>query len=246
MARASRLDHAQAAVKAFYRRVERGETPGFPRFRSRERWDTLQAQYGSGCKFTPSSGKSAALYWAGAGELKVRQHRPLPDGARITELQVKRVAGGREWYVCLGFEMSAPAPLPATGESAGIDVGITTFAALSTGEKVSGPRAYRRHEKRLARLQQELARCERGSNRRRGKRGELARSHARIGRVRRDRPGRERSASHPPARGAPAGSPGSSRPQALPARNAQSACTSRRLALSGIRPISHRKVLTVF
>jgi putative transposase len=141
---------------------------------------------------TPSSRASGAANspafpaWNGVGEVKVRAHRPLPERARVTEVQIKRVARGREWYVCVGVELPAPAPLPTTGASIGIDLGITTFAALSNGEKISGPRSYRRHERRLAILHQELARCQPWSRRGRLKRAQLARVHARTVRVRRD------------------------------------------------------------
>lgn len=182
------LERLDRSFKAFYRRVERREKAGFPRFKSRHRFDTLAAQYGKACRFHASTSRSrrALLYWGGVGELKVRAHRPLPDGARITEVQIKRAAGGTEWYVYLGLEMPASPPLPATGASVGVDVGITTFAALSTGEQIAGPRSYQRHERRLAQLQQELSRCRRGSNRRRRRRAQLARAHARIRRARRD------------------------------------------------------------
>lgn len=82
--------------------------------------------------------------------------------------------------------MPARAPLQATGERVGIDVGITTFATLSNGEQIQGPRSYRRHERRLARLQADLSRCRRGSRRREKRQAQLARAHARIGRIRRD------------------------------------------------------------
>lgn len=183
------LERLDRSFKAFYRRAQGGERPGFPRFKSRRRWDSLQAQYGHGCRFTSPEtldGKKGSVYWSGVGELKVKAHRPLPAEARTTEVQLKRVAGGREWYAFLVVEMPARAPLQATGERVGIDVGITTFATLSNGEQIQGPRSYRRHERRLARLQADLSRCRRGSRRREKRQAQLARAHARIGRIRRD------------------------------------------------------------
>jgi putative transposase len=159
------LERVNESFDAFFARLRRGEQPGLPRYRNKDRFDTLRAQHGSGCAFLapdkPTS-KKGRLAWNGVGEVKVRAHRPLPERARVTEVQIKRVARGREWYVCLGVELPAPAPLPTTGASIGIDLGITTFAALSDGEKISGPRSYRRHERRLAILHQELAVASRG------------------------------------------------------------------------------------
>jgi putative transposase len=39
------------AFQAFFRRCQNGETPGYPRFRGKERYDSLcYPQYGNGCK----------------------------------------------------------------------------------------------------------------------------------------------------------------------------------------------------
>ena len=76
--------------------------------------------------------------------------------------------------------------LPATGQSVRVDLGIKDFAILSTGEKISNPKYYRKMERKLAKLQQSLSRKQRGSNNRNKARIKLARHHEKITNCRRD------------------------------------------------------------
>jgi putative transposase len=76
--------------------------------------------------------------------------------------------------------------LPATGQSIGVDVGITTFAALSDGTLVDNPRPYQRAQRGLAHAQRVVSKRKRGSARRRKAVVLLAKQHDRVARVRRD------------------------------------------------------------
>jgi putative transposase len=120
----------------------------------------------------------------GIGHLKVRWHRPLPSDALIRTVTVRRHA--RHWYVGLALDRPKPAPLPATGESVGLDLGITTFAALSTGERLAGPRALRAALRRLRVAQRRVSRRVGGSHRRRKALTLVARRHERVRSQRRD------------------------------------------------------------
>ncbi len=167
-----RVDRAFAAV---FRRVRAGEKPGYPRFRSRRRYDTLTWD----------------TWWLQQGRLglpigflKLRWHRPLPSDAELRTVAVRRHA--RHWYVGFAVERPKPGPLPATGQSVGLDLGITTFAALSTGNLLTGPRALRAAQRRLCVAQRRVSRRIRGSHRRRQAGRLVARLHERVRTVRRD------------------------------------------------------------
>ena len=82
--------------------------------------------------------------------------------------------------------MSDPAPLPATGEHVGVDLGLTDLAVFSTGEKIPHPRDWERHERRLKRYQRRLARCQKGSANRKKAGLKVARAHAGVADARRD------------------------------------------------------------
>jgi putative transposase len=73
-----------------------------------------------------------------------------------------------------------PGILPEAGPVVGIDLGLTSFAVLSDGRKITVPRFLRRAEKKLSRRQRDLSRKQRGSRNRDKARGKVARVHARV------------------------------------------------------------------
>ncbi len=168
-----RLDHA---FGAFFRRKKAGEVPGYPRFRSRRRYNSL-----SWDTWVLRNGRLAL---AGIGHMKVRWHRPLPSDADLRTVTVRRHS--RHWYVGFVLDRPKPAPLAATNEGVGLDLGITTFAALSTGELVTGPRPLRAAQRRLRVAQRCVSRRVRGSYRRRKAGLLVARHHERVRSLRRD------------------------------------------------------------
>lgn len=175
------LRRLDLAFQGFFRRLKAGQKPGFPRFKSANRWDTLVCQYGKGAGVRDDLQR---VYWQGLGNVKVKMHRAIPQGADRKLISFKRQ--GRQWYACIEVMMSQPEPLPATGKAVGVDLGITTFAALSNGEKIAGPRPQRRAEKQVARLQRDVSRKKRGSRRRRKALQQLRCARLKEARVRRD------------------------------------------------------------
>ena len=170
------LRRADLAYAAFFRKLRAGENAGHPRFRSRRRYDSLTSD-----TWTLQNGR---LHLKGVGHLKIRWHRPLPTDARISTVTVRRHS--RHWYVGFALEKEAPIPLPPTWTPVGVDLGITTFAALSTGETLSGPRAFRVARQRLRIAQRRVSRRMWDSNRRRKASIVVARLHERVHNVRRD------------------------------------------------------------
>lgn len=172
-----RLDRA---FRAFFRRVKSGDVPGYPRFRSYARYDSLTWPIGNGAAVCESR-----LRLKGIGAVRVRWHRGVPEEAEIKTITVKRSAGCR-WYVSLSLRVPLPDPQPYCAEVVGVDLGIQTFAALSTGERIKGPYAYRHAERDLRVAQRRVSRRRKGSNRRRKAALILARKHERVRNLRRD------------------------------------------------------------
>ncbi|HEY7340810.1 MAG TPA: RNA-guided endonuclease TnpB family protein [Ktedonobacterales bacterium] len=166
------------AFQAFFRRARAGasgEKPGYPRFRGSGRYDSITyPQVPVGCKLDAEA-RRVRLY--GVGLVKIILHRPLegtPKTATIT-----RSSTGK-WYVCFVCDCTEPSPLPATGQPVGIDVGLKTFAMLSTGEEVANPRFFRQEEKALAKAQRRLSKAEKGTPEHMERRKVVARVHERI------------------------------------------------------------------
>ncbi|MGW6410509.1 RNA-guided endonuclease InsQ/TnpB family protein [Streptomyces vinaceus] len=148
-----RLDKAFAA---FFRRVKSGETPGYPRFRGVNWFDTVDfPKDGDGCRWdsTPHD-PTTRVRFQGVGHVKVNQHRAVVG--KIKTVSVKRE--GKRWYVVLTAEQDQPEPLSATGSVVGIDMGIASFLTDSNGEHVPNPRHGRRVSARLEAAQQTLSR----------------------------------------------------------------------------------------
>ncbi|GHO66788.1 transposase [Ktedonobacter sp. SOSP1-52] len=171
------------AFDGFFRRVKEGQKPGYPRFKSRFRYDSLTfKQYGNSFSIVPASKKSkATLVLAKVGHVKMVRHRAI-KGTPKTAI-VKRTPTGK-WFVSISVELQEEEIisklLPVSEEAVGIDVGLNTFAYLSCGEGIANPRFLRAEEAALARVGRKLSKAPKGSKQRAKKRKVVARVHERI------------------------------------------------------------------
>jgi putative transposase len=143
------LRHQHAAFQSFF-----AERARYPRFRSRRGRQSAA--------FTRSAFRmrGTGLHLAKMSDpLKVVWTWPGADLAALnpTSVTVARDPAGR-WFVTFHAEVPDPVPLPATGQAAGIDLGLKDFAVLSGGQRIPHPRHMDRHEQRLQRYQRRLAR----------------------------------------------------------------------------------------
>lgn len=163
------LRRIDKAFKAFFRRVKYGEKPGYPRFRSFRRYDSMTfRQIGNALT-------SNRLRLSKIGLVRIKLTRPV-EGA-IKTLTIKREAG--RWFAVFACEVE-PQPLPFNPNVIGIDVGLTHFATLSDGRTIENPRHYRIAERALRVAQRRVARRKKGSNRRRKAVLLLQRIHAHV------------------------------------------------------------------
>ncbi|HEU0020414.1 MAG TPA: transposase [Dehalococcoidia bacterium] len=167
------LRRVNQTYAAFFRRIKAGKKAGFPRFKTRRRFDSYTfPAYGDGCKLR-ADGK---LYIQGVGVLKVKLHRPV--SGRIKTVTLKREVG--RWCVCFSVEVATLEPLPETGAVTGIDVGLESFAVLSDGTVIENPRRYLKAQATLRRAQRKVARRKKGSQRRRKAVKILQRVHQQV------------------------------------------------------------------
>jgi len=166
------------AFKAYLRRSkasapgQAGEAPGYPRFRGTGRYDSIcYPQYGNGAHLSGN-----ILHLSKVGPVLVVLHRLL-EGTPKT-VCIRRSSTGK-WYVTISCEWE-PSPLPPSEERVGIDVGLKTFATLSTGETVPNPRFFRTEQKAIARAQRALSKQEKGSPARARRRKVVARVYERT------------------------------------------------------------------
>lgn len=169
-------ERVDLAFKAFFRRVKAGEKPGYPRFHGFGRYDSFTfKQYG----FTLTD---KGLRISKIGCVKVIQHRPIEGKIKI--LIIRRDALNN-WYACFSCECE-PKPLPKCKKAVGIDVGLESFATLSTGEKINNPRFFRADEKELTKAQRKLSKAEKNTPERVKQRKVVCHIHQRISNRRKD------------------------------------------------------------
>lgn len=116
--------------------------------------------------------------------LDVRFSREIPKAATVTTVTVSKDCAGRYFVSMLCTDEVSAKPV-ADGE-VGIDLGLTHFAILSTGEKIASPKTFRKYEKRLAKAQRCLSKKQKGSANRRKAKLRVARIHAKIADSRKD------------------------------------------------------------
>ena len=172
------------ALDNFFRRVQQGQKPGYPRFKSRFRYDSMTfKQYQNSFAVISGTKKhKGTLVLAKLGPVKMVLHRPI-KGTPKTAI-VKRTPTGK-WFVSISVEIAeeevTSRHLPVCTEEVGIDVGLKTFAYLSTGEEIANPRFFHREAAALARASRKLSKAPKGSKQREKKRKVVARVHERIG-----------------------------------------------------------------
>ncbi len=118
-----RLDWAFAG---FYRRCRAGQRPGFPRFRSATRWESLQWEDRSGWRLDSNTRR---LHLLGIGAIKVRLHRPLQGTPKAVTVRRE----GRRWWVTIRCVDVPAHPLAPSGRDVGIDLGVGVLVATSDG-----------------------------------------------------------------------------------------------------------------
>jgi len=178
------LRRVDKAYQAFFRRLKAGETPGYPRFKGRNRFHSMAFKHGDGVKLYQNERGQTRLRIQNVGDVKVKFHRQLPSGSQIKHVVVKRSMGN--WYVTLMVEFDAPRLLEPTGEAVGIDMGLKSLLALSDGTLIDNPRWLRVSQKRLRVLNRKLARQKKGGTNWRKTAYQLARLHSKIASQRRD------------------------------------------------------------
>ncbi len=170
----------ERAYHAFFRRIKAGETPGYPRFRGRNRYNSLTyPQVGQYCSARLDNG---SLVLSRIGRIAVRWSRPIAGTPKT--VTIRREADG--WYACFSCADVPVQSLPATGKETGIDLGLEAFSTLSDGTRIFHPGWYRKAERALKTAQRRVSRRKQGSNRRRKAVTLLAKAHQKVWRQRQD------------------------------------------------------------
>ncbi|HAT44829.1 MAG TPA: transposase [Ktedonobacter sp.] len=168
------LRHLDRAFKNFFE--ERAKYPTF-----KKKQNSQSATYASN-----------AFKWDGATlklakmdpPLDIHWHRSLPKDAKPSSITVTKDCANR-YFVSILIEEKIESK-PVVNTMVGLDLGIKSMVALSTGESVGNPRYFAKDEKKLAKAQRRHVKKKKGSKNRNKARLKVAKIHARIQDRRRD------------------------------------------------------------
>ena len=165
------------AYKNFFRRVKNGEKPGFPKFKSKR--DHRQS-YTTNCNIKLFEN---AVQLPKLGRVKCRVSTEVKG--HILSATISQNPSGK-YFVSLCCTDVEFEPMPKTGAVIGVDLGLKAFAITSDGTEYPNPRYLAKDQKKLAKLQRQLSRKTKGSNRREKARIQVARVHEHIANQRSD------------------------------------------------------------
>jgi putative transposase len=186
------LKRLDLAFQGFFRRLKAGAKPGFPRFKSAERFPGWgYKEHGNGFRVEMRDGwRHGHVTLSGIGRMRLRGLARTPG--RICKADVIRDSFG--WRLSVVAETDCAQRAPANGPAAGLDWGVSTFATLALEDgrfaEVENPRHLDAEAERLRERQRglsALARSRKISRRALGKaRRALARAHAKVAARRKD------------------------------------------------------------
>jgi putative transposase len=154
------LKRVDKAFKAFFRRVKAGEKPGYPRFKG-VGWYKSFTYPQVGFKLEGSK-----LTLSKIGSVRIFQHRDIEG--KIKTCTIKKDHLGH-WYATIVSDV-VDVPQVEPKIALGVDVGLKSLVALSTGDTIQYPRYYVQSQAKLAVAQRNLSRKKKGSaNRRKAK-----------------------------------------------------------------------------
>ena len=158
--------------KAFVGMWEQGR--GFPRFKKSGKMRSFLFP-----QFAESPISREEIELPKLGRIKIRLHRPIPDGFVVKQARLVKRASG--WYVMLSLFCDVAIPnISPHGHPLGIDVGLDAFVATSNGELIDRPRFFVDAQHKLKLLNRDVARKQKGSKNQQKARHKVARHYEKV------------------------------------------------------------------
>jgi len=181
------LANVQLHLEAAYNRFLKDKKTGYPKYKSKHR---SRKSYTTNVVNENIRLEEGRLRLPKAGFVKIRQHRPVPEGYVLKSVTISMDGSGR-YYASLLYEYPARES-QAAGRSAeemdilGIDFAMRGMAVFSDGERAGYPMYYRKAQEKLSREQRKLSHCRKGSRGYEKQRRRVAKCHEKVRDQRRD------------------------------------------------------------
>jgi len=157
------------AFNNFFRRLKSKENPGFPRFKGKNKYDSITYPQ-SGFKLENK------LYLSKIGKINIVKHRQLEGN--IKTLTITKTSSNK-WFACFSAEKEVKKQNRIENHI-GIDLGLKHFYADSEGNLINNPKYLRKSELKLIKTCKNHSRKKKGSKNRLKSRLKLAKLYERI------------------------------------------------------------------
>lgn len=178
-----KLKDLDRSFQHFFRRVKKGEKPGYPKFKKKGLGESFR--YPQGVKVAGSQ-----VFLPKIGWVKFRKSREIPGTINETTI----LQEGRAWFVVFSCEWEQEIPIPAAineNQAIGIDVGIARFATTASGiehkrQDIINPQPLKKLLPHLKYLSRELSKKVKRSKNSYKAKLKLSKLHTRIKNLRND------------------------------------------------------------
>ena len=177
------LANVQMHLESAFRRFFREPSTGFPRFKSKK---SSRRSYTTNVVNGNIFLERNHLKLPRMSGIRIKLHRLIPEGWRLKSVTVSSEPSGK-YFASLLFDCENQTAEKRPAEKfLGMDFAMQGLCVFSTGERAGYPMFYRKAEKKLAREQRKLSRCEKGSRNYGKQKKRVALCHEKIKDQRRD------------------------------------------------------------
>lgn len=175
------LRNLNFAYEKFFGNARAGKQSGFPKFKSKH--NNYQSYRLVRIHDSDFNTKNERIKLGKLGKVKFVQDRDIIG--KVVQVTVSRTPSYK-YYVSLTCTDSEVEYLEPTGSVVGIDLGLKDFAITSNGEKFENPKCFSKSQKKLAKLQRQHARKQKGSKNREKSRIKVAKQYEKVSNQRKD------------------------------------------------------------
>ena len=157
------------AFKSFLKGRKEGRKVGYPRYKSRNRYDSFTYPHSQGYYFVSKDGKKGGfdrIRLGKIGNIRFGNRFRIPGIMKTATISRTRVGKEYRWKICivwmvnkftehqtsLDFEDTYSKPI-------GMDLGLRSLAAFSDGTVIPNDNTYRRKESELVKVQRKLSKA---------------------------------------------------------------------------------------
>lgn len=173
------LANAQLHLETAYKNFFRDPKVGFPKFKTKHR---SKASYTTNLVNGNIRLEEGYIRLPKVGRVKIRLHRSADEQWKLKSVTISRETTG-DYYAAILYESTCNEKQvheDRMGDVLGIDFAMQGLAVFSDGTKADYPMYYRKSEKKVAREQRKLSKCQKGSRNYQKQKRKLAKAHAKI------------------------------------------------------------------